>query len=168
MNIEEFRTYCLSFKGVHEKMPFGKAASEYDRNILVFYVLEKWFCFVNVDRFDFCNIKCDPETHEELKERYEGIRPAYHMNKKHWISVCFGSDLSDELIRELTRRAVVRHRRGLAVEKGKGAAGRHVTLRQIRGHRLLSDSRREASDIKPDTPTEDAARHAPAAPATGR
>ena len=22
MNIEEFREYCLSFKGVHEKMPF--------------------------------------------------------------------------------------------------------------------------------------------------
>jgi len=105
MNIEEFRTYCLSFKGVHEKMPFGKATSEYDRNILVFYVLDKWFCFVNVDRFDFCNIKCDPETREELKERYEGIRPAYHMNKKHWISVCFGSDLSDELIRELVGRS---------------------------------------------------------------
>ena len=58
MNIEDFRTYCLSFKGVHDKMPFGKATSEYDRNLLVFYVLDKWFCFVNIDTFDFCNIKC--------------------------------------------------------------------------------------------------------------
>ena len=34
MNIEDFRTYCLSFKGVSEKMPFGKASTEYDRNLL--------------------------------------------------------------------------------------------------------------------------------------
>ena len=61
MNIEDFRAYCLSLKGVTEKMPFGKAASEYDRNLLVFSVLDKWFCFVNVDVFDFCDLKCDPE-----------------------------------------------------------------------------------------------------------
>ena len=30
-------------------MPFGKAASEYDRNLLAFSMLDKWFCFVNVD-----------------------------------------------------------------------------------------------------------------------
>lgn len=30
MNVEEFRTYCLSFKDVHDKMPFEKAISEYD------------------------------------------------------------------------------------------------------------------------------------------
>lgn len=32
MNIEDFRIYCLSFKGVQDKMPFDKAASEYGRN----------------------------------------------------------------------------------------------------------------------------------------
>lgn len=41
MNIEDFRTYCLSFKGAYEKMPFEKAASAYDRNLLVFCVAEK-------------------------------------------------------------------------------------------------------------------------------
>lgn len=73
MNIEEFRTYCLSFKGVHDKMPFEKVTSEYDRNLLVFYVVDKWFCFVNVDAFDFCNIKCKPEQIEELQDKYEGV-----------------------------------------------------------------------------------------------
>ena len=43
MNIEDFRTYCLSFKGAYEKMPFEKATSAYDRNLLVFCVAEKWF-----------------------------------------------------------------------------------------------------------------------------
>lgn len=105
MNIEDFRAYCLSFKGVTEKMPFGKAASEYDRNLLVFSVLDKWFCFVNVDVFDFCDLKCDPEQTVELQERYQGIRPGYHMNKKHWISVCFNQDVPDSKIRELVRQS---------------------------------------------------------------
>ncbi len=104
-NIEDFRTYCLSFKGVREKMPFKKAASEYDRNLLVFYVADKWFCFVNIDVFDFCNIKCRTEQIEDLQERYEGIKPGYHMNKKHWISVYFGKDVPDKTIQELVKQS---------------------------------------------------------------
>lgn len=107
MNIEDFRTYCLSFRGVHEKMPFDKATSDYDRNLLVFCVADKWFCFVNIDVFDFCNIKCHPEQTEELRDKYEGIRPGYHMNKKHWISVYFDSDVPDETIKELVKQSYV-------------------------------------------------------------
>ena len=53
MNVEEFRTYCLSFAGTHDDFPFGKSSSDYDRDILVFYVLDKWFCFVNAVAWDF-------------------------------------------------------------------------------------------------------------------
>lgn len=105
MNIEEFRTYCLSFKGVHDKMPFDKATSEYDRNLLVFYVMDKWFCFVNIDVFDFYNIKCDTEQIEALRDKYEGIKPGYHMNKKHWISVYFGKDVPDKMIKDLVKQS---------------------------------------------------------------
>lgn len=105
MNIEDFRSYCLSLKGVHEKMPFEKAASEYDRNLLVFCVADKWFCFVNIDVFDFCNLKCDPEQIADLQDRYEGIKPGYHMNKKHWISVYFAKDVPEEVIRDLVRQS---------------------------------------------------------------
>lgn len=105
MNIEDFRAFCLSFKGVHEKLPFDKATSEYDRDILVFYVGSKWFCFVNIVHFDFCNIKCTPEDSKDLQARYTGIRPGYHMNKKHWISVYFQEDVPDNRIRELVRKS---------------------------------------------------------------
>lgn len=105
MNIEEFRAYCLSFGGAQEKMPFDKATSDYDRNLLVFYVADKWFCFVNVDVFDFCDIKCDPAQVAELQARYDGVRPAYHMNKKHWVSVCFDSDVPDATIMELVKQS---------------------------------------------------------------
>ena len=105
MNIEEFREYCLSFCGVSEKMPFGKASSEYDRRLLVFCVADKWFCFVNIDRFDFCNIRCETARIPGLRSEYESVRPGYHMNKQHWISVCFDSDVPDNVIRDLVRRS---------------------------------------------------------------
>ncbi len=37
---------------------------------------------------------------EELRERHAGIRPAYHMNKKHWNDL-YLNELDDELVREL-------------------------------------------------------------------
>lgn len=105
MDIEDFRTYCLSFKGAQEKMPFKKATSGYDRNLLVFYVVEKWFCFVNIDVFDFCNIKCPSEQIADLQDRYEGVKPGYHMNKKHWISLYFNKDVPDQTVKELVRQS---------------------------------------------------------------
>lgn len=105
MNIEDFRDYCLSFNGAHEKMPFGKAASDYDRNLLVFCVKDKWFCMVNIDVFDFCNLKCDAAESGELQARYNSVKPAYHMNKKHWVSAYFNGDLPDEMIRRLVRQS---------------------------------------------------------------
>ncbi len=105
MNIEDFRDFCLSFEEVHDAFPFAKAASEYDRNLLVFYVGDKWFCFVNAVEFDRCNVKCVPEEAVELKEQYEGIEAAYHMNKRHWIGIRFGSDVPDAVVRRLVRRS---------------------------------------------------------------
>ena len=105
MNIEDFRTYFLSFKGVHEKMPFDKATSDYDKNLLVFCVAEKWFCLVNINIFEYCIIKCDSGQSGDLQDRYEAIRPGYHMNKKHWINVYFNQDVPDQTIKELVKRS---------------------------------------------------------------
>lgn len=117
MNIEEFRAYCLSFAGAHDAFPFVKATSDYDRDILVFYVLDKWFCFVNAVACDFCNVRCESERIPELRERYEGIGPGWHMNKKHWISVRFDSDVPESLLRGL-------------VSQSYELAKRHLTKKQ--------------------------------------
>lgn len=105
MNIEDFRKYCLSLKGTTEKMPFGKATSEYDRNLLVFSIGDKWFCFVNIDVFDFCVLKSTPDCIEDLRIQYDGIRLGYHMNHKHWISVYFNKDLTDKYILQLVNQS---------------------------------------------------------------
>ena len=93
MNIEEFREYCLSFKGAEEKLPF-------DETTLVFYVKGKMFCLTDIEEFDFINVKCDPEEAVMLREQYEEVIPGYHMNKKHWNSIKTNGNVSDKLIKE--------------------------------------------------------------------
>ena len=101
MNIEEFREYCLSLKGVYEKMPFTNVPDQYSRDVLCFYVGSKWFCFVNIEVFDFCCIKCDPNESGELQARYSGITPGWHMNKKYWITILLDSDMDMDLVKSL-------------------------------------------------------------------
>lgn len=105
MNIEEFRKYCLSFKGVHEKLPFPDVHDKYSRDVLCFYIGSKWFCYVNIEVFDFCCLKCKPEENEELQANYLGIKPGWHMNKRHWISVYFNQDVPDSKIKELVKQS---------------------------------------------------------------
>lgn len=103
MDVEEFRNYCLSFPYVTEKMPFPTVKDTYSRNVLCFYVGSKWFCYVNIEVFDRCCLKSTPENAEELRERYQGIRPAWHMNKRMWNDVYFNADVSDKEIEELVK-----------------------------------------------------------------
>jgi predicted DNA-binding protein (MmcQ/YjbR family) len=91
MNIEEFRNYCISKKGVTESFPF-------DETTLVFKVMGKMFALTDtLDKFSI-NIKCDPEKAVELRERYPAVTPGYHMNKKHWNTVNIDGSVSDELL----------------------------------------------------------------------
>lgn len=82
MNIEDFRNHCLSLPSVTEKMPFTTSPHPYSRDILCFYIGSKWFCYVNITEFDRCCLKMQPDTALDLRARYDGIRPAWHMNKR--------------------------------------------------------------------------------------
>lgn len=89
MNIEDLRTYCLSLKGVEETQPFGP-------DNLVMKVMGKMFCLVSLDAHPLrCNLKCDPELVDALRETYTGVLPGYHMNKQHWNTIVFDGSFSD-------------------------------------------------------------------------
>ena len=94
MNIEQFRDYCLSKKGTSEDFPF-------DQKTLVFKVMGKMFALCDVDNFYSFNLKCDPERAIDLRERYEGIKAGYHMNKKHWNTVTSDADIPLDIQMEL-------------------------------------------------------------------
>ncbi len=91
MNVEEFRDYCLSKKGVTEGFPF-------DETTLVFKVMNKIFALAGIDNFEFVNLKCDPEKAVELREEYNGVTGAYHMSKIHWNSVSTLGDIANKII----------------------------------------------------------------------
>jgi predicted DNA-binding protein (MmcQ/YjbR family) len=75
------REYCLSKPGSSEDMPFGEET-------LVIRVGPKIFALIDlVEVPTTINLKCDPERAEELRERFEAVRPGYHMNKRHWNTV---------------------------------------------------------------------------------
>lgn len=96
MNIEEFRDYCLSKKGVEETFPFGEET-------LVFKVMCKMFALTGLETHPAAaNLKCDPERAIELREEYDGlIRPGYHMSKIHWNTVELERNIPHELLLEL-------------------------------------------------------------------
>lgn len=99
MNIEDYRNYCLSKKEVTEHFPF-------DNDTLVFKVLGKMFALASLKRWEsgeaFVNLKCDPDYAQELRAKYESIKPGYHMHKLQWNSVYVHSgELSSQLITDL-------------------------------------------------------------------
>lgn len=95
MNIEQFRTYCLSKPGASEDFPF-------DETTLCFRVAGKIFAITDLqaERLSV-NLKCEPAYALELRERYDEVQPGWHMNKKHWNTVDFEGSIGAPLLRAL-------------------------------------------------------------------
>ena len=87
MNIEEIRTFALS---LHPEVTVRMC---------------EWFVLIRLET-DEPNIAVNmqPDVARELRERYDAIRPAYHMNKEHW-SDLYIEQLDDHVIKQLIRQS---------------------------------------------------------------
>jgi predicted DNA-binding protein (MmcQ/YjbR family) len=90
MDIEMFRTYCLSLPGTTEGMKWGEH--------LCFMVHEKLFVITSLDD-GMITFKCDPEDFDELAAR-DGIQQAGHMAKRQWVSLHSLDVLPDNELKE--------------------------------------------------------------------
>lgn len=102
MNLEEVREYCLSVKGASECFPF-------DETTLVFKVMGKMFAYMSIEVSEEgfrINLKCEPEKAIELREKYNGIIPGFHANKKYWNTIYLDSDVPDRELRKLIEHSV--------------------------------------------------------------
>ena len=89
MDLAKFRELCLSKPQTTEGAPFGP-------DVVVFKVGGKMFALASLDEVPTtANLKCDPDLALELRDRYEQVRPGYHMNKKHWNTVEIESGIPD-------------------------------------------------------------------------
>jgi predicted DNA-binding protein (MmcQ/YjbR family) len=94
MDVEQLREYCISKPGAEESLPFGP-------DTLVFKVNGKIFLLTSLDTSPLqFNVKCDPETAVELRERYACVTPGYRMNKKHWNTILIDGTLSIQQLQQ--------------------------------------------------------------------
>ena len=112
MDAAEFREYCLNKPGATEGTPFGP-------DVLVFKVGGKMFALTSLDEVPTTvNLKCDPDLALDLRDRYEQVKPGYHMNKKHWNTVEIDSGISSVELRKM-----IDHSYELVVRRLPKAAG---------------------------------------------
>ena len=66
----------------------------------------KWFALTELDVEEpWISIKLPPQVGAQLRERYNAVRPAYHMNKKYWITVPLDERIEDEELFKLVEKS---------------------------------------------------------------
>ena len=63
---------------------------------------KKWFALIMiVNSEEYINVKTEPVYSDLLRNQYDYIIPAYHMNKEHWNSIIISKNVDKELVYEL-------------------------------------------------------------------
>ena len=89
--------FCLTLENAYEDYPFD------DPNWTVMRRRDTKRGFAWIFEKDGrlrVNLKSDPEWAIFVRNAYEGVIPAYHMNKRLWNSVITGTDVPDEELKQ--------------------------------------------------------------------
>jgi predicted DNA-binding protein (MmcQ/YjbR family) len=116
MDLAQFREFCLNKPGATEGTPFGP-------DVLVFKVGGKMFALAALDDVPTTvNLKCDPDLALDLRDRYEQVRPGYHMNKKHWNTVEIETGIPDAALQKMIDHSYDLVAKGLPKSRAKVVA----------------------------------------------
>ena len=95
MNYDALCSYLEGKRGTKRDMPFGADA-------LVFKILDKMFALVAwQDEPLKISLKADPVDAIILRKQFDAIKPGYHLNKKHWITVTLDGSVPDDEIQRM-------------------------------------------------------------------
>jgi predicted DNA-binding protein (MmcQ/YjbR family) len=129
MDLAEVREYCLSKADTTERTPFGPT-------VLVFKVGGKMFALAGLDELPATvNLKCDPDLALDLRDRYEQVRPGYHMNKKHWNTVEIEGGIPDFELRKMIDHSydlVIKRLPKPRVKAGARSRRSSIAVRRVR------------------------------------
>ena len=106
MNRQEFAAFIEDFYGIKYDCPFE---DELDAWCFRHPDNQKWFALVmrikkcklgfeGDEYIDVVNLKCAVEIIDDLWHE-EGVFPAYHMNKSHWLTLALDGSCSDTTIK---------------------------------------------------------------------
>lgn len=141
--VDDFYERCFESEDIHKKyvafvesefnckaeFPWAQeegAAKRYSDAAVFRCPNQKWFALVmeisyknlglaSDEKVFTVNLKADPERVADLADK-KTIFPAYHMNKKHWITVLLTSATDFDLLRSLTEQS-----RALVMGKGRSS-----------------------------------------------
>lgn len=113
MTYDTYLALAAALPGAHADKPFE---NDFETTVLRHGEGGKWFgllmcipaCRIGgagEERIWVVNLKCTPEEGFALRETFPAIRPAYHMNKLHWITIPLDADLPESLLGDLTERS---------------------------------------------------------------
>ena len=90
---------CRAEPGAVEDYPFGD-------QVAVFKVVGRMFALVPLGETPASvSLKCDPDLAVDLRGRYAGITPGYHLSKRHWNTVTLDGSVPDEEVLEQLRHS---------------------------------------------------------------
>lgn len=110
MDYTQTSSYCQKRPEAIKDYPFGI-------DVEVFKVKNKMFALLATSgqtgkelgpeyaNCAFINLKCDPDESIMLRDIFPEVLPAYHMSKKHWISVVLIDSMPEKEIERLIDRS---------------------------------------------------------------
>ena len=103
MNEEEIVKYCLSLSDTYKDCPF---TDDYESVTMKHSKNKKWFALImNVHNKLYINVKTNPDYSDILRNSYDYIIPAYHMNKEHWNTIIIDRNVDKTLVKELIEQS---------------------------------------------------------------
>lgn len=103
MSKEEIIKYCLELPNIYEDYPFK---NDNFTTVMKHSKTNKWFVLImKVNNKLYVNIKTEPDYSDILRNTYEYIIPAYHMNKEHWNTIIIDKNIDINLVKDLILRS---------------------------------------------------------------
>ena len=103
MNKEEIINYGLTLENTYKECPFP---NDFESVTMKHRENKKWFALImNVNNKLYLNVKTDPNYSDILRNTYDYIIPAYHMNKEHWNTIIIDERTDEILVKELIKQS---------------------------------------------------------------
>lgn len=104
MNRQEVIKYCLELPNTFEDYPFSKG--DIVSVVMKHNNTKKWFALImEVKGEIYLNVKTNPDYSDILRNTYDYIIPAYHMNKELWNTIIISRNVDEDLVKELIEQS---------------------------------------------------------------
>ena len=99
MDKAEVIQYCLELENTFKDYP---VRDDVESITMKHKENKKWFALImDVKGQTYLNVKTNPNYSDLLRNSYDYIIPAYHMNKEHWNTIILTKKCDKELVKEL-------------------------------------------------------------------